>query len=101
MLSQRAFLEPVKSKRCTTEPVELLNGINKDVCGAKLYRPIHLLNTHYCCLCLNGSLSLPLASHPPPQPPAPLPPAHLLIRAICDITVTVKKVAQNPVVLAS
>ena len=28
-------------------------------------------------------------------------PTHSLIRAICDITVAVKKVAQNPAVLAS
>ena len=28
-------------------------------------------------------------------------PTHPLIRAICDITVAVKKVAQNPAVLAS
>ena len=33
--------------------------------------------------------NLPLASHPP----HPLPPVHPLIRAICDITVVVKKVA--------
>ena len=70
-------------------------------CSQQLSLPIHLLDRHYCCLCLNGSLNLPSVSHPPPQPPAPLPPAHLLIRAICDITVTVKKVAQNPAVLAS
>ena len=37
-------------------------------------------------------------THPPPPPP---PPTHPLIRAICDITVAVKKVAQNPAVLAS
>ena len=37
----------------------------------------------------------------PTHPRHPLPPAHPLIRAICDITVAVKKVAQNPAVLAS
>ena len=37
----------------------------------------------------------------PTQPTTPLPPPHPLIRAICDITVAVKKVAQNPAVLAS
>ena len=31
-----ALLEPVKPRRCTTGPVEPVNGINKDVCGAKL-----------------------------------------------------------------
>ena len=38
----------------------------------------------------------------PLHPPLPLPHTHThpLIRAICDITVAVKKVAQNPAVLA-
>ena len=36
-----------------------------------------------------------------PTHPTPLPPTHPLIHAICDITVVVKKVAQNPAVLAS
>ena len=36
-----------------------------------------------------------------PSTPRTLLPAHPLIRAICDITVVVKKVAQNPAVLAS
>ena len=61
-----------------------VNGTNKDVCGAKLQPttvsayPVdcnclrHLLNTHYCCLCLNGSYNPPSASHPPPPPPTPL-----------------------------
>ena len=60
-------------------------------CSQRLSQPIypvdcdclcHLLDTHYCCLCLNGSLKAlnpPLASHP-------------LMHAICDITVAVKKV---------
>ena len=39
------------------------------------------------CLCLNGSLNPPSASRHPPL----LPPTHSLIRAICDITVAVKK----------
>ena len=47
---------------------------------------------------LNGSLNPPSASHPPHHSPTP---SHLLIRDICDITVTVKKVAQKPTVLAS
>ena len=37
----------------------------------------------------------------PTDPPTPLPPTHPLIHAIPDITATVKKVAQNPAVLAS
>ena len=39
----------------------------------------------------------PLHPTPAPQPPPPNP----LIHAICDITITVKKVAQKPAVLAS
>ena len=30
------FANPVNSQRCTTEPVKLLDGTNKDVSGAKL-----------------------------------------------------------------
>ena len=37
----------------------------------------------------------------PTHPATPIPPAHPFIRAICDITVTVKKVTQNPAVLAN
>ena len=48
--------------------------------------------THSIAVCVfNGSLNLPLTSPPP----------HSLIRAICDITVAVKKVAQNAALLAS
>ena len=38
--------------------------------------------------------------NPPPASHPPSPPTHPLIRAIRDITVVVKKVAQNPAVLA-
>ena len=38
LLSQMAFLEPVKPWWCTTGPMEPVNGINKDVCGAKLHQ---------------------------------------------------------------
>ena len=108
-----AFLEPVKPLRCTTRPVEPVNDTNKDVCGVKLYptavlvNPVDcdclycLLNTQRCFLCLNGSLGPSSVSHSPPPPHAPLPHAHPLIRAIHDITVAVKKAAQNPAVLAS
>ena len=84
--------------------MEPVNGINKGVCSAKLYPmavlayPVdcnslcHLLDTHHCCLCLNGSLNLPLVSYSPPQPPASL--THPLIRAISDITVTVKNLLE-------
>ena len=54
-----------------------------------------LLKTQHHYLCPNGRCNLPSASHPP------LPPTHPLIHAIPDITATVKKVAQNPAVLAS
>ena len=49
------------------------------------------------CLLMVGLARLRLPTHPC----HPLPPAHPLIHAICDITVTVKKVAQKPAVLAS
>ena len=107
------FADPVKPQRCTTEPVRPLDGINKDVDGAKLLLtptsvyPVDctcicpLLKTQHHCLCPNGRCNPPSASHPPLPPPTPLPPTHPLIHAIPDITVTVKKVTQNPAVLAS
>ena len=107
------FADPVKPQRCTTEPVRPLDGINKDVGGAKLLLtttsvyPVDctciclLLKTQQHCLCPNGRCNPPSASHPLPPPLTPLPPAHPLIHAIPDITVTVKKVAPNPAVLAS
>ena len=49
------------------------------------------------CLLMVGLTCLQHPTHPRP----PLPPAHPLIHAICDITVTVKKIAQKPAVLAS
>ena len=47
------------------------------------------------CLLMVGLTRLRLPTHPRH------PPAQSLIHAICDITVTVKKVAQKPAVLAS
>ena len=52
------------------------------------------------CLLMVGLTHLRLPTHPRLSP-TPLPPTHPLIHAICDITVTVKKVAQKPAVLAS
>ena len=110
---RRLFADLVKPQRCTTEPVRPLDGINKDVGGAKLLLtttsiyPVDctcicpLLKTQHHCLCPNGRCNPPSASHPPPPPPHPLPPAHPFIHAIPDITVAVKKFAQNPAVLAS
>ena len=46
-------------------------------------------HTTAACLLMVASTCLWLPTHPP------------LIRAICDITVAVKKVAQNPAVLVS
>ena len=104
----------VKPQRCTTEPVRPLDGINKDVGGAKLLLTTTsvysvdcacicpLLKTQHHCLCPNGRCNPPSASHLHPPfgflPPPTHPP---LIHAIPDITVAVKKVAQNPAVLAT
>ena len=99
MLSQKVFYQPCKPQRCTTEPVRPLDGINKDVGGAKLLQTTSsvyhvdcacicpLLNTQHHCLCPNGRCNPPSAFHP-------------LIHSIPDITVAVKKVAQNQAVLA-
>ena len=77
------FANPVKPQRCTTEPVRSLDGINKDVSGAKLLLtttsgyPVHcacfspLLKTQHHCLCPNGSCNPPSAFHPSPPPPRP------------------------------
>ena len=56
-------------------------------------------HTTAVCLLMVALARLRLPTHPrhPPIPAIP----HPLIRVICDITVTVKKVAQNPAVLAS
>ena len=98
------FTDPVKPQRYTTEPMRPLDGSNKDVGGAKLLLTTTslylvdctcicpLLKTQHHCLCPNGSCNPPSASHSLPPPP---------YTAIPDITVTVKKVAQNPAVLAS
>ena len=71
-------------------------------CSQPLSRPILWIVavcatywTHSTAVSLNGRVNPPSASYPPP------PPSHPLIHAICDITVTVKKVAQKPAVLAS
>ena len=47
-----AFLEPIKPWRYTTGHVEPMNGINKDVCGAKL-QPMTVLAcpVNWDCLC--------------------------------------------------
>ena len=103
---RRLFADPLKPQRCTTEPERPLDGINKDLGGAKLlltttsiYRVdcacvCPLLKTQHHCLCPNGRCNPPLASHPlPPPTTRHLPPTHHLIHAIPDITAAVKKVA--------
>ena len=54
--------------------------------------------THTTAVCV---LMVALARLRLPTYPRHPPTAHPLIRAICDITVAVKKVAQSPAVLAS
>ena len=92
--------------------MEPVDSINKDVCGAKLLLTIvsaypmdfvcfcDLSKTQHCCLSSNRKYNPPLATHPLPHPPTPLPPAHPLICTTRDIAMAVRKVAQNPAVLA-
>ena len=72
-------------------------------CSQRLSRPIlwivavcatYWTHSTAVCLLMVGLTRLRLPHHPPPTHPP-------LIHAICDITVTVKKVAQKPAVLAS
>ena len=97
---RRLFANPVKPQRRTTEPVRPLDGINKDVNGAKILLtttfvyPVDcevdctcfypLLKTQHHCLCPNGSCNPPLTFHQPP-------PIYPLIHATRDITIAVKK----------
>ena len=73
-------------------------------CSQSLSRPIlwivavcatYWTHSTAVCLLMVGLTRLRLPTHPCH------PPAHPLIHAIYDITVTVKKVAQKPAVLAS
>ena len=83
------FCQPCKPKRCTTELVRPLDGINKDVGGTSLLLTATsvylvdcvcicpLLKMQHHCLCPNGRRNPPLASHPPPtHPPTHPPPNH-------------------------
>ena len=74
-------------------------------CSQRLSQPVlwivavcatYWTHTTVVCVLMVALTCLLLSTHP-----RHLPPTHPLIRAICDITVTVKKVAQNPAVLAS
>ena len=73
-------------------------------CSQRLSRPVlwivavcatYWTHTTAVCVLMVALTCLRLPTHP--RHPA----THPLIRAICDITVAVKKVAQNPAVLAS
>ena len=75
-------------------------------CSQPLSRPIlwivavcatYWTHSTAVCLLMVGLARLRLPTHPRRPPP----PSHPLIHAICDITVTVKKAAQKPAVLAS
>ena len=44
---RRLFADPGKPQRCIIEPVKPLDGINKDVGGAKL----HTADDHLCLPC--------------------------------------------------
>ena len=92
------FADLVKQQRCTTEPVRPLDGINKDVCGAKLHptavlaHPVdydcwcHLLDTNCCCMRPIGTLNPSSASHPlltSLPPPSPYT-CHSWYYSLCD-----------------
>ena len=73
-------------------------------CSQRLSRPIPWVETvcvNYwthstaVCVLMVALTCLQLPTHPCHPPP----PSHTLICAICDTTVAVKKVAQNPAVL--
>ena len=74
-------------------------------CSQRVSRPIlwivavcatYWTHSTAVCLLMVGLARLRLPTHPPTPLYTPTP-----IHAICDITVTVKKVAQKPAVLAS
>ena len=79
--------------------MEPVNGSNKDVCGAKL-QPMTVLAYPVDCDCLCYLLDTAVCVLMVALTCLWLP-THPLIHAICDITVTVKNVVQNPAVLAS
>ena len=77
-------------------------GVNKDICGANcsqlLPQPIQWIVTACATYWTHGTavcVLMEVLTHLwlPTTLPTLLPPAHTLIHVICDITVTVKKVA--------
>ena len=109
--SRAGFADRVKSQLRQWDPWRALDGR----CGSDIHPCVDETSLKALQSCLGLWLALlgliatpnspvgrcnpPPASHPPP-PPTP-PPSHPLIHAIRDITAVVKKVAQNPAVLAS
>ena len=69
---RRLIVDPIKSPRWITGSVGTVNGINRDVSGARLLSmtaltyPVdwvyfcHLLKTQHCCLCPNERYNPPL-----------------------------------------
>ena len=76
----RLIADPIKPPWCNTGSVGPVNGINKDVTGARLLSttvstcPVdwvpfcHLLKTQYCRLCPYRRFNPPPATHLPPPP---------------------------------
>ena len=73
---RRLFGNPVKPQRCTTEPVKPLDGINKDLSGAKqllMTTSVYPVDSvPYCrhsitvCVLMEAVTHLQLTIHPPP-----------------------------------
>ena len=86
LLSQIAFCWSCQTiKVYCNRVVKLVNGINKNVCGAKLNSANNclglscgwclFLRTQHCCLCPNERYNLLLAAHPPLPPTSRTPPS--------------------------
>ena len=87
----RHFTDPIKPQRCTTESVGPVNGIYKDVSGARLLpTTVSTYPVDWVCFCHwrhnTAACVPPLATHSPPLVCPPL------LRTICDIKVAVEKV---------
>ena len=98
--------------RCNYGAYGPVNGINKDICGAKLLlTTISAYPVDYVCFCdllkalhclsSNERYNLPPAGHPHHHPPHAPPTCSPLIHTTYDITVAVKEVTINPAVSTS
>ena len=99
----KLFFWPFQTMKVHYRAVELVIGIIKDVCGTKVLSMTvsayhvdwvslcYLLNTQYCCLCPNKRFNLPSVTQPPTTHPMHSPLTHLFVHAICDVTVSGKK----------